>query len=1196
MTAALELAKYGKLQGRAEFLLNQFSDSTSPVTGEVTRRNVSEALLGIMDGGIYGAEYVRDLVTRYNDHRPYPIRVLTDRTNPSLSQPRAGIGTTGTQPLTQILGRTSTASTSGNQTTISLIQIRNPHMGFGATDPSVLDVFFNLIPGTEWSKCVPYLNVRIVSPIAPEVQQQDSDGSTYNKSTFRISSLRFLNGVSRIEGNADSLINIAKSEADRVVNRANIQRQQQIARQRSQPLTEDQIEAAREQISSAGMELFTSPQTLIPNWEEYSSVEEVANFQDLITPARRSAPDNLEGLGGRRDTAVLNRANNSTDFSSYAGGIGSKRSAPIIDKARPFMTLEGVDISDVPTGHGMITQRTAEIKITLHDRSRLAEISDLVKPGMYNRISIFIEWGWSHPDNDSPYGKFINALRSQGVFSVSRTSYGFTDDGQAKISLNCNTTGFLAVQNINVGLSSTVAGNIETLRRASVALRRAFESSGLSPSSMQSIEAATEIQGYSSNYRSFLTKEVQTKLETFINSLTVSRSGRPQTRAALQQSYGSLRDALIQVRDSAQGAVNQDAGQSGGISNSINEKLTRVENDTKIFFAAIGNSGSATNNINSKKTSVFGQFFTEDGNYPPLYWQRSTEKRLKLLKSPRLDTRPANSRRRRRNQQQPPQNLNMFANNTVTFGQLATVFVAQPLKEAGVADEVQLIFYNFNQKCSHMSGYNIGCFPVNLPKFKENFTKYREKRPVSTPSDFVNFFRTYYIQNLASEAYGFTEVYKRSSENFREQRRVGSATGSQRVQVNRTLDVKFNEVLAAAYGAESNTPGLIFKKPRFKMYVDTVPHNGNDGNKKIMRICFFDEQATVYNSQSDLLRASTNNFGQALQRSVISANQPLRGVSTPNQEQANTAVQTVRNNNAEMFSKLLESIPGQPDAVRLKVGAAVLKTAIKNSMPSITYGSQESPVSKIDYKSNSGNSLDTTINIQRSQAGRNRGGFGSAPAPEIVQGLPLVMLPGAISLGMMGFPMLKANQDIFIDAGTGTTVDNCYKLRTVKHSITEGKFETSVDALPHTAYGQIQGGMNRVNDMLATLEPIARGENQSSTPTNAIPPAAPQNNSNNNARSRVAQSVEQLERDGEARARRTPIASLPPWDNRRWQSIMDNEFTPTQQDIDYWERNLAEARTKNSGRRNLAEVLGLEPSLETEQSNLPPGENITPII
>jgi hypothetical protein len=1192
MTAALELAKYGKLQGRAEFLLSQFSDSTSPVTGEAARRKTSEALLGIMDGGIYGAEYVRDLVTRYNDHTPYPIRVLTDRTNPSLSQPKAGIGTGGPQPLTQILGTpppsqatnssTTTSngntqqtnqSNAGNQTTISLIQIRNPHIGFGATDPSILDVFFNLIPGAEWSKCVPYLNVRIVSPIAPEVQQQDSDGSTYNKSTFRISSLRFLNGVSRIEGNADSLVNIAKSEADRVVNRANVQRQQQIARQRDQPLTEGEIAAAREQISSAGMELFTSPQTLIPNWEEYSSVEEVANFQDLITPARRSAPDNLDGLGGRRDTAVLNRTNNSTDFSSYAGGIGSKRSAPIIDKARPFMTLEGVDISDVPTGHGMITQRTAEIKITLHDRSRLAEISDLVKPGMYNRISIFIEWGWSHPDNDSPYGKFINALRSQGVFSVSRTSYGFTDDGQAKISLNCNTTGFLAVQNINVGLSSTVVGNIETLRRASVALRRAFENSGLSPSSMQSIEAATEIQGYSSNYRSFLTKEVQTKLETFINSLNVSSSSQHQTAASLGPAYRDLQAALIQVRNSAQGAVNQDSGQSGGISNSINEKLTRVEKDTKRFFQAIGNSRTAVSNISSKTKSVFGQFFIEDGNgsaqrRSPQYWQRSTETRLKKLKL--------------------SQNLDMFANNTVTFGQLATVFVAQPLKEAGVADEVQLIFYNFNQKCSHMSGYNIGCFPVNLPKFKENFTKYREKRPVSTPSDFVNFFRTYYIQNLASEAYGFTEVYKRSSENFREQRRVGSATGAERVQVNRTLDVKFNEVLADAYGVPSNTPGLIFKKPRFKMYVDTVPHNGNDGNKKIMRICFFDEQATVYNSQSDLLRAATNDFGQALQRSVVSANQPLRGVSTPNQKQAEAAVKNI-------FSQLLEPIPGQPDAVRLKVGAAVLKAAIKNSMPSITYGSQESPVSKLDYKSNSGNSLDTTINIQRSQAGRNRGGFGSVPAPEIVRGLPLVMLPGAVSLSMMGFPMLKANQDIFIDAGTGTTVDNCYKLRTVKHSITEGKFETSVDALPHTAYGQIQGGMNRVNDMLATLGPIARGENQSSTPTNATPPstpAAPQNNSNNNARSRVAQ----LERDGEARARQTPVASMSPWDQRRVQNIMLNNFTPNQKDTDYWERNLLEARTIVIGGKNLAQVLGLDPIQETEQSNLPPGENITPII
>jgi hypothetical protein len=59
---------------------------------------------------------------------------------------------------------------------------------------------------------------------------------------------------------------------------------------------------------------------------------------------------------------------------------------------------------------------------------------------------------------------------------------------------------------------------------------------------------------------------------------------------------------------------------------------------------------------------------------------------------------------------------------------------------------------------------------------------------------------------------------------------------------------------------------------------------------------------------------------------------------------------------------------------------------------------------------------------------------------------------------------------------------------------------------------------------------------------------------------------------------------------------MLNNFTPNQKDTDYWERNLPEARTIVLGGKSLALVLGLDPIQETEQSNLPPGENITPII
>jgi len=43
----------------------------------------------------------------------------------------------------------------------------------------------------------------------------------------------------------------------------------------------------------------------------------------------------------------------------------------------------------------------------------------------------------------------------------------------------------------------------------------------------------------------------------------------------------------------------------------------------------------------------------------------------------------------------------------------------------------------------------------------------------------------------------------------------------------------------------------------------------------------------------------------------------------------------------------------------------------------------------------------------------------------------------------MGFPMMTRGQQIFIDFGTQTSLDNLYTVKTVDHEIQAGSFKTS---------------------------------------------------------------------------------------------------------------------------------------------------------
>lgn len=110
-----------------------------------------------------------------------------------------------------------------------------------------------------------------------------------------------------------------------------------------------------------------------------------------------------------------------------------------LDTSVPLLSLNSFSIGIETVGIALLSKKTADLSITLHDRSRLTEISPLVSVGNFSSLYFEIEWGWMHPHGDAffdnPVGRYLNNLRYREIFSP--TSYNMTmgEGGAMNISI-----------------------------------------------------------------------------------------------------------------------------------------------------------------------------------------------------------------------------------------------------------------------------------------------------------------------------------------------------------------------------------------------------------------------------------------------------------------------------------------------------------------------------------------------------------------------------------------------------------------------------------------------------------------------------------------------------------------------------------------------------------------------------------------
>lgn len=357
-------------------------------------------------------------------------------------------------------------------------------------------IFLNGIPNVEIARTLPYLKVEFLSPRPPI--------NEIHKKLQSPSLLQFIIGNKKIDDN---------SIEQTLANANTINLPTSLGR-----------ETISENYSVMGMEVFTSPQTLV----------------------------NANETNGNRVNQVL-------------------------DKFRPFMTLKEFEVNLLGTT-GLMNFKSGKLSFVLHDRSRLSEIAEYIQPDLYGLNEIMVEYGWIHPDGErgdqkNSYGDLINGMRIIEKYQIINSSYSFMENGEVSLGLSIAMKGGIDVTTEIIASSerSTLKAlqDVDELRRIIGEINaRVSANQGPRVREIRGIQVLNNVIDTSSI--GVLSPDVRKEMKTLRLSLRNSTSG--DFRTLIEK----LDELLVGNEAQSQGrGVTLSGGRLGDLRSSILEEVSR---------------------------------------------------------------------------------------------------------------------------------------------------------------------------------------------------------------------------------------------------------------------------------------------------------------------------------------------------------------------------------------------------------------------------------------------------------------------------------------------------------------------------------------------------------------------------------------------------------------------------------------------
>lgn len=873
----------------------------------------------------------------------------------------------GTAPLNDVLAIPSDSivnSSSPSKATpgLSAFVVKPIGISPGTKNVAALSLFMNAVPTLEFSRAVPFVELTVQTP-RPAIS---TDGRLSS-----LSQLKFILGAARVApGSVDE--RLATATVGRLDDAGGLE--------------------AVESTTLAGMELFLSPQTLVP-------------------------VDLTDGFGGRV--------------------AGSSRVAPVLDPFRPLMSLDKLSI-EIAASTGFMSFKTAKLDVTVHDRSRLAEVAELVKPDLFSKTELMIEYGWNHPDGHdvdrNPFGALLNAMRVREKYGIVNSSFQFEESGVVKISLQLAMKGANEYRTVQVGSDELVQGalrDVAELQDRVAELRDALSRG----------DARRHTGG-------LLAEQVLESAQTTNGNPTITAAQRKKLKAVVTrlEAVGAADVRLQQLADVVKELYLE--GQNGEKS-AVDRLSTSVASVIERRFRALD--GLSPTSLASNVDVVFDDGELGGGGGaavdPFIDLSRVTLEDLQQVgKTSRF----------------------------VSFGKVFMKFIAEPIATTGRFDEVQVLFYPMNNSAGAARNRSVASILIEREHLKREFETFIMDRRASnvTVGEFQNFLNSTFLDNVANPSYGMSTVYKakRDVDGTVKQMPNYSEVRGRDKEVKWATDLE-QKLLSMG------VPDGVFKPPSIDLHIEAIParqsrhQTSTDSTLRdsatILRIHVFDKVATAYETQGELIKSMADS--QLGDIGYVETN--VGGDEGRQVESARRIIQA-----ADRLG-ILERIPdeqstggddSQPSAKHFRIvgGPAALRKFVMSTAPYIIYGSQNSAIETLGLASIQDPALSTVNMIRTDRAGS------MTPEGSGRGGVPLKTIPARLSVTSLGCPLLAFMQQFFVDAQTGTDLDNIYAITSLSHQIDATTFKSSFEMVPQQAYGKYESTLNKVEQALGVLESL----------------------------------------------------------------------------------------------------------------------------
>ena len=731
-------------------------------------------------------------------------------------------------------------------------------------------------------------------------------------------------------------------------------------------------------------------------------------------------------------TAPQSFVNANEDRQQLAMGT-NRRAAPVLDKFRPFMTFKSFTVEVVPST-GFMCYKTAKMDFVLHDRSRIAEIADFIRPDLYSNTEILVEYGWSHPDPPAAknaYADLLNGMRCKEKYGIVNVSMHFDNAGQVNITLTLAMRGASDFRTETISSAETGTGDIiRQVRSLSANVgelrRRLFQNN--SPGTrevrgIQILDAAGDANG-----QLLLTPELRRELTSFAAQLRRNQSNPSATGllSALNSLYGT------------NGTGGQISSLRSTIQRNIAEKLQGLTRGGVEAFSA-----SPTANY-PEGTAAGRRYITYNGEA-----QREIDEADRMLRE-------------------------LGVRTSVTLGSLMLAFVGQPLAASHKFDDIQLLFYPFNTYAGFARSLNVANFQVDTRFFLREYTRYRMESAARASDmslqDFLNFVSHTIVEDPAAPSYGLRNT-SGSNRNFWRTPTDNSSGAATSTEDSLALQTRLENLLRGPNG----TPDGSFRLPQLDYYIECLPRSRDaiqEGQTaegaaalSILRVHIFDRNTTSYDTQAALLEANREEELRTIS-TIANGAGGNQGVRESHAEASNTVIQAARN------AQLITQIPDtQPPIYRINGGPGRLREFMMKTSPYIIIGAQGTAVRDASLATQQNAQL-STVNLLRSFHADPLQPNGESPG-----GMPLQVIPCDLSVACLGCPLLDYGTKFFVDFATGTTIDNFYFVTGLSHKFEAGSFSTDIKFSPYDGWGKYRSLIETVRSAQNVLNDIQNNAN-----------------------------------------------------------------------------------------------------------------------